>query len=181
MISSSKPHPEQAGRDLDAIAADWGVTKEEAAARLQPASAIYFGMDEGDVRNILSFDETMIGSDGIPTGEKPHPRLWGTFPRILGHYSRDLGLFDLEVAVWKMTGLTARNFKLDGRGTLEIGHHADIVVFDAATVRDTASYEAPAEPAEGIDAVIVNGVLTWRLGRHMGARAGKVITRHRAA
>lgn len=178
LISSSKPYPEQAGRELDAIAAEWGVSKEEAAARLQPASAVYFGMDESDVRNILAFDETMIGSDGIPTGEKPHPRLWGTFPRILGHYSRDLGLFDLEVAVWKMTGLTARNFKLHERGTLEVGHYADIVVFDAATIRDTASYETPTKPAQGIDAVIVNGVVTWRHGQHMGTRAGHVITRH---
>ena len=76
-------------------------------------------MDEDDVQRILAFDETMIGSDGIPLGEKPHPRLWGTFPRVLGHYSRDVGLFPLETAVWKMTGLTARNFGLHERGTLE--------------------------------------------------------------
>jgi N-acyl-D-amino-acid deacylase len=178
LISSSGPHPEQAGRDLDVIATEWGVSKADAATRLQPASAIYFGMDECDVQNILAFDETMIGSDGIPTGGKPHPRLWGTFPRILGHYSRDLGLFDLEIAVWKMTGLTARNFKLDRRGTIEVGNFADIVLFDAATVRDCASYEAPTEPAQGIDTVIVNGVVTWRHGKHMGTRAGQVITRH---
>lgn len=178
VISSSKPHPEQAGRELGDIAAEWGVTKEEAAARLQPANAIYFSMDEGDVRNILAFDETMIGSDGLPVGEKPHPRLWGTFPRVLGHYSRDLRLFDLETAVWKMTGLTARNFRLAGRGTLAVGNFADVVVFDPDTVRDAANYETPTEPAEGIDAVIVNGVMTWRGGQHMGARAGQVVTRH---
>lgn len=177
VISSSKPHPEQAGRELGEIAADWGIAKEEAAARLQPANAIYFSMDEGDVRNILAFDETMIGSDGLPVGEKPHPRLWGTFPRVLGHYSRDLHLFDLETAVWKMTGLTARNFRLAKRGTLVIGNFADVVVFDPDTIRDTASYENPTEVAEGIDAVVVNGVVTWRNGRHLGARAGQVITR----
>jgi N-acyl-D-aspartate/D-glutamate deacylase len=75
-------------------------------------------MDEGDVQRILAFDETMIGSDGIPAGDKPHPRLWGTFPRVLGHYCRETGLFPLETAVWKMTGLTARNFGLHGRGAL---------------------------------------------------------------
>jgi hypothetical protein len=85
LIASSVPHPECAGRDLKDIAADWGVSGEEAAKRLQPGSAIYFMMDEDDVQRILAFDETMIGSDGIPLGEKPHPRLWGTFPRVLGY------------------------------------------------------------------------------------------------
>lgn len=177
LIASSEPHPECAGRDLADIATEWKVSNQEAAKRLQPGSAIYFFMDEDDVQRVLAFDETMIGSDGIPLGDKPHPRLWGTFPRVLGHYSRDLGLFPLETAVWKMTGLTARNFGLHGRGTLEVGQHADLVVFDAATVRDTASYEAPATPAAGIDAVVVNGVLTWQDGAHTGARSGLVIVR----
>lgn len=180
LISSSEPHPEQTGRDLDDIAAQWGVSKEAAAKRLQPASAIYFLMDEHDVQSILAFDETMIGSDGLPTGDKPHPRLWGTFPRILGHYSRDLGLFGLETAVWKMTGLTARNFKLEKRGVLAVGNHADVVLFDEANVRDTANYDTPTEQAEGIEVVIVNGAITWRYGRHLGTRAGQVITRQTA-
>lgn len=177
LIASSVPHPEQQGRDLDAIAAAWGVSKVEAAGRLQPASAIYFSMDEQDVRNILAFEDTMIGSDGIPTGEKPHPRLWGTFPRVLGRYSRDIGLFPLETAVWKMTGLTARNFGLHQRGTLEVGHHADVVVFDADTICDMADYQSPTEAARGIEAVVVNGIVTWLKGVHQGARAGQVVTR----
>jgi N-acyl-D-amino-acid deacylase len=177
LIASSEPHPECAGRDLADIASEWGMSNQEAARRLQPGSAIYFFMDEDDVQRVLAFEETMIGSDGIPLGDKPHPRLWGTFPRVLGHYSRDLGLFPLETAVWKMTGLTARNFGLQGRGTLQVGQHADVVVFDAATVRDTASYEAPATPAAGIDAVVVNGALTWQHGAHTGARNGQVILR----
>ncbi|WP_390349243.1 amidohydrolase family protein [Variovorax boronicumulans] len=177
LIASSVPHPECAGRDLADIATEWGVSKDEAARRLQPGSAIYFVMDEDDVQRVLTFDESMIGSDGIPLGDKPHPRLWGTFPRVLGHYSRDVGLFPLETAVWKMTGLTARNFGLHGRGTLKTGQHADIVIFDAATIRDTASYETPARPAEGIDSVIVNGQITWEHGAHSGARNGQVITR----
>ncbi|VTU17843.1 D-aminoacylase [Variovorax sp. SRS16] len=177
LIADSQPHPECAGRDLDDIAKEWGVAKDEAARRLQPGSAIYFLMDENDVQRILAFDETMIGSDGIPVGESPHPRLWGTFPRVLGHYSRDVGLFPLETAVWKMSGLTARNFGLHGRGTLKVGHHADIVVFDAATVRDAANYRTPTLPAEGIDCVIVNGAVSWRHGTHSGARNGQVIVR----
>ena len=116
LIASSVPHPECAGRELGEIATEWGVEESEAARRMQPGTAIYFLMDENDVRRILAFDDTMIGSDGIPVGEKPHPRLWGTFPRVLGHYSREVGLFPLETAVWKMTGLTARNFGLAGPG-----------------------------------------------------------------
>jgi N-acyl-D-amino-acid deacylase len=181
LIASSEPHPECAGRDLDDIASEWGVAKDEAARRLQPGSAIYFLMDEGDVQRILAFDETMIGSDGIPVGESPHPRLWGTFPRVLGHYSRDVGLFPLETAVWKMTGLTARNFGLHQRGTLVAGNHADITIFDAATVRDAANYATPTRPAEGIHTVIVNGAITWQAGSHSGARGGQVITRHDGA
>ena len=177
LIASSQPHPECAGRELGDIAAEWGVSDSEAARRMQPGSAIYFLMDEGDVRRILAFDETMIGSDGIPVGEKPHPRLWGTFPRVLGHYSREVGLFPLETAVWKMTGLTARNFGLAGRGTLAVGHAADVVVFDAATIRDVATYDEPTRAAAGIDAVVVNGKVTWRNGRHSGARHGAVLRR----
>jgi N-acyl-D-amino-acid deacylase len=177
VIASSEPHPECDGRDLADIAKEWGMAKDEAARKLQPGTAIYFMMDEQDVQRVLAFDETMIGSDGIPVGDKPHPRLWGTFPRVLGHYSRDVGLFPLETAVWKMTGLTARNFGLHGRGTLQVGQHADIVIFDAAGIRDAANYETPTKPAEGIATVIVNGAITWRDGKHTGARSGQVITR----
>ncbi|MES2937205.1 MAG: D-aminoacylase [Pseudomonadota bacterium] len=177
LIASSVPHPECAGRDLGDIAREWGVEETEAAKRLQPGTAIYFLMDENDVQRILAFDDTMIGSDGIPVGDKPHPRLWGTFPRVLGHYSREVALFPLETAVWKMTGLTARNFGLAGRGTIAEGQHADIVLFDAATVRDAADYEHPTRPAEGIHSVIVNGALAWSQGCSTGARAGQVLTR----
>jgi N-acyl-D-amino-acid deacylase len=177
LIASSEPYPECAGRDLGEIAAMWDVSKVEAARRLQPGSAVYFSMDEGDVQRVLSFEETMIGSDGIPVGNRPHPRLWGTFPRVLGRYSREIQLFPLETAVWKMTGLTARNFGLRSRGTLERGHWADLVLFDAATVRDTANYDNPCTLAEGIERVIVNGLVTWKRGTHTGGRGGQVILR----
>jgi N-acyl-D-amino-acid deacylase len=177
LIASSQPHPECAGRDLDDIAAEWGLTKEAAALRLQPGSAVYFLMDEADVQAILAFDETMIGSDGIPVGERPHPRLWGTFPRVLGHYSRELGLFPLETAVWKMTGLTARNFGLADRGRLAVGAAADVVLFDADTIIDSADYVHPTRAAAGIHSVLVNGVPTWQAGRHLGTRLGQVIAR----
>ena len=181
LIAHSEPHPQTAGRDLDHIAREWGVDKLEAVRRLQPASAIYFMMDEADVQRILGYEHTMIGSDGIPLGERPHPRLWGTFPRVLGHYSRELGLFPLETAVWKMTGLTARNFGLADRGRVAEGLAADLVVFDAGTVADTATYDEPQRAAAGIAAVLVNGVPVWAQGRATGARPGQVLTRQRAA
>ena len=151
--------------------------ESEAARRLQPGTAIYFLMDEPDVQRILAFDETMIGSDGIPVGDKPHPRLWGTFPRVLGHYSREVGLFPLETAVWKMTGLTARNFGLADRGTVAVGRSADLVLFDARTVRDAATYDEPTRPAEGIHTVLVNGGIAWESGRSTGVRRGQVLRR----
>lgn len=176
-IASSEPHPECAGRDLDNIAQDWGVSVVQAAERLRPGTAIYHFIDETEMQKIMAFDETMIGSDGIPVGNKPHPRLWGTFPRVLGRYSRDLSLFPLETAVWKMTGLTARNFGLLDRGEIKQGHHADLVVFDADTVKDRATYENPTLAAEGIAHVVVNGSLTWSAGAHTGARRGAVLCR----
>ena len=177
LVTWSKPMPQHAGRDLADIAREMGVTPEAAVAKLIPAGAIYFSMDEADVQKILAFAPTMVGSDGIPHDAAPHPRLWGTFPRVLGHYSRELGLFPLETAVHKMTGLTARNFGLTDRGVLREGAHADLVVFDAATVDEAATFARPIQPARGIDAVFVNGSAVWRDGQPTGARPGKVLTR----
>jgi N-acyl-D-amino-acid deacylase len=134
-------------------------------------------LDEKDVQRILAFDGTMIGSDGLPHDAKPHPRLWGTFPRVLGHYARDLGLFPLETAVYKMTGLTASRFGLQDRGVLKPGAYADITVFDADTIIDAADFEHSTRPAVGIDTVIVNGVSIWRDGRPTGERPGRLLTR----
>ena len=120
----------------------------------------------------------MIGSDGIPGDEHPHPRLWGTFPRVLGHYSRDEGLFDLETAVHKMTGMTAAQFKLQDRGVLRTGAYADLVLFDAETVADSATFDAPKTPAKGIDSVFVNGRAVWTGGASTGERPGRAL-RHR--
>ncbi len=180
IVTWSKALPQYAGRDLSAIADEMGVSQEEAIGRLLPAGAIYFRMDEDDVRRILQFDETMIGSDGLPHDASPHPRLWGTFPRVLGHYSRGLGLFSLERAVHKMTGLTARNFGLKDRGVIKEGAFADLTLFDPDTVAEAATYEAPIQQALGIEGVIVNGTLAWQQGRSTGARTGRVLAREAA-
>jgi len=177
VITWSRAHPEFAGRDLDAAAAALGCSRDEAIDRLQPAGAVYFAMDEDDVRRVLSCPRAMIGSDGLPFDERPHPRLWGTFPRVLGHYAREVGLFSLEEAVRRMTGLPAATFGLSGRGVIAPGAAADLVVFDAETVIDRASFEEPARAAAGIEVVIVNGTPVWRDGATTGARPGRVLRR----
>jgi N-acyl-D-amino-acid deacylase len=180
IVSWSKALPEYAGQDLDAIARQLGVSEEEAIQRLLPAGGIYFRLNEKDVQTILQHDKVMIGSDGLPHDAAPHPRLWGSFPRVLGHYGRLLGLFPLEMAVYKMTGLTAKNFGLKDRGVLKEGAFADLTLFNADTIDEAATYEAPIAPARGIDAVIVNGAVVWRGGESTGARPGRVLAREPA-
>ena len=173
LVTWSKPHPEVAGMSLDDIRSEMKLGIDQ----LLPAGAIYFSMDEADVQRILAFEHTMIGSDGLPHDTAPHPRLWGTFPRVLGHYARGLGLFPLETAVHKMTGLTARTFGLKERGLLKSGMLADITIFDAGEIDEAASFARPIQPAKGIDTVIVNGAIVWRDGKSTGARPGKVLRR----
>jgi N-acyl-D-amino-acid deacylase len=177
LIAWSKSMPEAAGRYLDELAAERGEPIDALIADLQPAGAIYFAMDEADVERILAYPETMIGSDGLPHDVFPHPRLWGAFPRVLGHYARSRGLFSLETAIHKMTGLPAARFGLGDRGVIAPGAAADLVVFDPEHVRDTATFERPKQPAAGIDAVYVNGIVVWREGRATGARPGVVLKR----
>jgi N-acyl-D-amino-acid deacylase len=138
-------------------------------------------MDEADVRRIMAFPATMIGSDGLPHDAFPHPRLWATFPRVLGHYSRELRLFPLEQAVHKMTGLTARTYGLAERGVLRAGAYADVTLFDPATVDEAATFEHPIAPAKGIDTVLVNGEIVWRDGASTAARPGRVLHRSEGA
>jgi N-acyl-D-amino-acid deacylase len=173
-ISWSKPHPEMTGRMLGDIAAEWSCSLHEAAARLDPAGAIYFQMHEDDVRRVMCSPITMIGSDGLPHDAHPHPRLWGTFPRVLGHYARDLALFSMEEAIHKMTGLPARVFGLKGRGSLAPGNYADLVLFDPEAVIDRATYDSPRLMAVGISRVYVNGALAFREGGGVTRRAGRL-------
>lgn len=176
-ITWSTPHPQVSGRDLLDIAAQWNLPLLEAARRLQPAGAVYYGMDEADVRRILAHPLSMIGSDGLPEDPFPHPRLWGAFPRVLGHFSRDLGLFPLHTAVHKMTGLSAARFGLKQRGEIREGHWADLVLFDPLRVRDVADFNDPQRSAEGIDGVWVNGVRSYVDGQANGCRAGRFLAR----
>ena len=177
IVTWSEPHPEHAGRDLPDVAAEMGLDPIAAAERLQPAGGIYFMMDEADVRRIMAYEHSMIGSDGLPHDQHPHPRLWGTFPRVLGHYSRELGLLTLEDALRRMTGLTAAQFGLTDRGEVRAGAYADLVMFDAETIADEATFEAPTRPAAGIDIVMVNGAIVREAGRVTGKRPGRALRR----
>ena len=177
IVTWSEAMPEMGGRDLSDIAADLGLSLPEAAKRLLPAGAIYFQMDESDLRRILRHPLTMIGSDGLVADPHPHPRAWGTFPRVLGHYARDESLFPLEEAVHRMTGLTAARFGLQDRGVLAPGAFADLVLFDPATIHDTASFAAPKHPATGLRGVWCNGRQTWTGHAATGLRPGRVLAR----
>jgi N-acyl-D-aspartate/D-glutamate deacylase len=125
----------------------------------------------------MRHSSTMIGSDGIDAGTKPHPRLWGTFPRVLGEFSRERRILDLHTAVHRMTGMSAKRFGLKDRGVIRVGAFADLVLFDAGTIADRATYEEPVRAPEGMVAVWVNGVLTAEGDgheiRHTGERAGQ--------
>jgi len=176
-ITWSTPHPDQGGRDLKDIAAEWQLSLLDAARKLQPAGAVYYGMDEKDVERIMSHPLSMIGSDGLPEDPFPHPRLWGAFPRVLGHFSRDLGLFPLHTAVHKMTGLSAARFGLHERGLIREGYWADLVLFNPDTVRDVADFKDPKQAAEGIDGVWVNGQLSYADGKAQGERQGRFLPR----
>jgi N-acyl-D-aspartate/D-glutamate deacylase len=177
VITWSTPHPEVAGQTLEEIAQSWGTRQVEAAARLRPAGAIYHNMSEEDVRRILQHPASMIGSDGLPNDPRPHPRLWGTFPRVLGYYCRDQRIFSLAEALHKMTGLPAQRFGLAQRGRISEGAYADLVLFDPERIKDTATFGDPIRRAEGIDAVWVNGVLSYKDGDATGQRSGRFLPR----
>ena len=177
LVTWSESFPQLGGHYLGAIADRWQCTQRQAAVRLQPGGACYFQMHEQDVRRVLQHPSCMVGSDGLPNDPRPHPRLWGTFPRVLGHYARDERLFSLETAVRKMTGLSASVFGIPERGLVRPGWFADLVVFDPERICDQATFENPCTPATGIDYVLVNGQCVRHKGQDTGVRSGCFIAR----
>ncbi len=133
--------------------------------------------DEEHVRLLMQHPTHCVGSDAILVGDRPHPRAWGTFPRFLGHYGRELGLLSLEEMVHHMTGRPAARLRLRGRGVIALGNVADLVLFDPGTVADRATYDEPRQPAAGIEHVLVAGRATLAEGRCTGDLPGRALRR----
>ena len=186
VLGSFTPDPTLTGRSIEAIARDLGVDPWESVARLlvrdRYAGVVGHGMHEDDVRTIVSREDAFVASDGVaisphgPLGTfAVHPRYYGTFVRVLGHYVREERLLSLETAVRKMTSLPADRFGLAGRGRIAAGTAADLVVFDPVTVQDRATFAAPHAFAEGVELVVVNGRIAW--DGAPGERAGRALRR----
>jgi len=168
-----------AARGLDPLDALFEILRDEDGG----GYVILFQLDEQDVRTVLTHPAVMIGSDGAalaPYGEgsdtTPHPRSYGTFPRVLGEYAREQRVLSLPQAVHKMTGLPAARLRLRDRGVLRPGARADLVVFDARTVADQATYDRPHRYPVGIEQVIVNGRFVIKHGEHTGSLPGRILT-----
>ena len=173
--------PNFEGRRLAEIAESENIELDELTRQIITAPAanetigILFEMDETDMKEALAHPLAMIGSDGIPQESGvPHPRLLGTFPRVLGHYTRDEALLDLPEAIRKMTSLPADRYRLTDRGRIEVGCFADLVVFDEAAISDAGSYQQRRDPT-GIRWVIVNGEIAVERGQATGTLAGRVL------
>jgi N-acyl-D-amino-acid deacylase len=182
LFASMPQHPEREGMRLKQFCDEWGVSERAAAERIiaeegGDAVVIVETMDEADVRTVMRHPSTMIGSDGIAAGSRPHPRLYGTFPRVLGHYARDERLMSVAQAVHRMTGMPAEKFKLGERGFVRAGYFADLVIFDPASIADLGTYENPRQYPSGLSHVFVNGSAIVADGQHTKARPGRALRR----
>ncbi len=185
MISSTeRPDDPNIGKTIGQIARERGVSGAEAVLDLLVENRgnvgiVMYYMSEADMRLGLADPYVAICSDGSSMspafGGRPHPRSYGTFPRILGKYVREEQLLTLEEAVRKMTSLAAQRLGLQDRGLVREGHWADLVVFDPTRVADTATFENPHQYPRGIEYVLVNGQVVIRRGEHTGARPGRVL------
>lgn len=143
---------------------------------------VYFLMSEENIRKQLklpwvSFDSDAesLAPEGVFLKSNPHPRAYGNFARLLGRYVRDEKILPLEEAIRRLTTLPATNLKLDKRGALKVGHYADVVVFDAKTIQDHATFDKPHQYSTGMKHVFVNGVQVLKNGEHTGATPGRVV------
>jgi N-acyl-D-amino-acid deacylase len=181
-FATCPPFPDYEGRTAIEVAAEQGVTPSDVIRQVLTAPkgdrtlCIQFIIDEADIETNLRHPLMMVGSDGIPDlGGRPHPRLFGTFPKVLAHYVRNRGVLSLEEAVRRMTSLSCERFGLVDRGRLVEGGFADVVVFDPATVQDTATYDDPQQEPEGMKMVVVNGRVAYDHGAHTGVGAGRML------
>tara|TARA_B000000460_G_scaffold117237_1_gene82464 strand:- start:1548 stop:3044 length:1497 start_codon:yes stop_codon:yes gene_type:complete len=182
LLCSVPGHAQEEGRTLQSFVEEFDLPGEEAANKLlhdysDSILVAAFGMDEGDVRMVMAHSSTMIGTDGLDRGSKPHPRAWGTYPRILGKYVREEGVISLENAIYKMTHMPATKFGIANRGLIQEGYFADLVIFNPDTVIDRATYENSRVGPAGMPHVIVNGKFAVRNGKHLGTRSGRALRR----
>ena len=187
MLVGTQARRDAEGRRLSEVAAARGLDPVDALFELLldergRGSVILFQMDEADLRTALAHPAVMVGSDGsslAPTGpmaaSKPHPRSYGTFPRVLGEYAREQRTLSLPQAVHKMTGMPARRLGLRDRGEIREGARADLVVFDQRRVRDVATFDDPHRYPAGIEHVLVNGSFVIKDGEHTGSLPGRVL------
>lgn len=181
VISSTKRQHHYEGKTLEEMAAMRGQKLFDALLDLlleeeTAVAAIAHVMHEDDVQRVMAHEATMIGTDGFPQREgKPHPRTFGTYPRVIERYVRELGLLTLEQAIHKSTSMVASKLGLDDRGTLRVGARADVVVFDYERLHDRATFEDPRRSPTGLNHVFVNGAWTVKDGKHTGARGGRVL------
>jgi N-acyl-D-aspartate/D-glutamate deacylase len=180
-IASAKATPQHVGQSIADVARSLdAVGPVDAIAALLQGNdgrvlVVMHNMDEVDLRTFMNWEHTMIGSDGIPVGERPHPRIAGTFPRVLGRYVGEDGLPSLAVAVSRMSGVTARRFGIPDRGLISDGMVADVVVFDPVTVLDTATYEDSLSQPTGIQHVFVSGRQAVESGAVVNDGLGRVL------
>lgn len=182
VIATAPGHPEWEGRSIADLGAALNQTPRAASemvvSQARGTTVILHMMNEDDVQRVLRHHSTMIGSDGIPTLDgRPHPRLYNSFARVLGHYARDLGLFDLSTAIHRMSGFPAHKFGLRDRGVIREGAYADLVLFDAATVIDKGTFEDPNQYPAGIRKVFVNGRVAVDEDKVQAQRHGRVLRR----
>jgi N-acyl-D-amino-acid deacylase len=176
----SGQHSELIGLNVSEIARRLGQPPMDCVAELLieenlAVSCLIFCGHEENVRRVMRYPHCMMGTDGLLVGDRPHPRAWGTFPRFLGTYVRELGLLSLEECIRKMTSLAARRLGLSDRGTVKPGMAADLVVFDPDTVADTATYEHPRSFPTGMPYVIVNGELVKDDDQPTGRLPGRAL------
>eukprot|EP01124_Arcella_intermedia_P028091 TRINITY_DN563_c0_g1_i7.p1 TRINITY_DN563_c0_g1~~TRINITY_DN563_c0_g1_i7.p1 ORF type:complete len:484 (+),score=112.53 TRINITY_DN563_c0_g1_i7:37-1488(+) len=175
LITDCKKYPQYVGCEFTKIEEQLGLTTEECISELSPAGGSFFIMNEEDVQAVLKYEHSMIGSDGLFFDQHPHPRLYGTFPRVLGYYSRDTHLLSLTEAIKKSTSLPAQVFKLKGRGKIQEGYFADITIFDPKGINSKASYTEPKILSEGIIYVFVNGKIAFQNNKTTPQRAGVLL------
>jgi N-acyl-D-aspartate/D-glutamate deacylase len=188
-IAISPHQPEYTGRTIGDIAQSRDCDPLDAVCDYLIADRghtriLVTSMAEEDVQTIVRSPMVLVGSDGTSlapygtTGQgKPHPRFYGTFARVLGHYVREQGLLSLPQAIYKMTGGAASALALEDRGFIREGYRADISIFDPQTIADRATYDNPHQYAAGISTVLVNGVVVIDAGEHTGALPGRVLRR----